>query len=459
MTLTKEENDKLQGLDCHQVRMWLEATKLQGLPSLTDGACMLTTDCPWRPFRIEKKIAEAIEVGLGVDASVAQVAETMATKVVGDGGWRRWSKTVPTAVAGDGGWPVTDNRQQVVAGGKRQRAVADSNTGQIDFLGGPRVAAATGGNKDKLEKDQKTCSDTKLNIFLSVYDLSVMYGLEVLSHGLELSISSARSYTGTRSLPIVNSVRPKFQAFISCGVFSRSVLYKDSVISSSQSCSKDNCKMDIEGNSKEECLMGQLSIGVHPNILMITESQVENGDACDLDLRCFNGLTSCGKLKGFPCCVNTDGCEQRVLKVRWSKRSKEKAASSRGDELRRYRVRMSRNAQTDLKKNVVDEETEKGTQWIESEWCGRERGRRRRIVCSWIPLNGYGSESGKSETSEGEANDSVTFGDIIFIKLRGSSWWPAQVVDENSVNKSVKPSKRSKRSPGDILVRHYGSYI
>ncbi|KAG5018866.1 hypothetical protein JHK87_014721 [Glycine soja] len=70
-----------------------------------------------------------------------------------------------------------------------------------------------------------------------------------------------------------------------------------------------------------------------------------------------------------------------------------------------------------------------------------------------------GSKSGKSEISEGGANDSVaSVGDVIFVKLRGSSWWPAQVVDENSVNKSVKPSKRTKRLPGDILVRHYGSY-
>ncbi|KAG5034448.1 hypothetical protein JHK87_009358 [Glycine soja] len=69
-----------------------------------------------------------------------------------------------------------------------------------------------------------------------------------------------------------------------------------------------------------------------------------------------------------------------------------------------------------------------------------------------------GSKSGKSEISEGGANDSVAVGDVIFVKLRGSSWWPVQVVDENSVNKSVKPSKRTKRLPGDILVRHYGSY-
>ncbi|KAK7410442.1 hypothetical protein VNO78_01223 [Psophocarpus tetragonolobus] len=69
-----------------------------------------------------------------------------------------------------------------------------------------------------------------------------------------------------------------------------------------------------------------------------------------------------------------------------------------------------------------------------------------------------GSGGGKSETSEGRANDSVASGDVIFIKLRGRTWWPAQVVDEKSVPKRAKPSKRSKRSPGDVLVRHYGSY-
>ncbi|XP_020211020.1 uncharacterized protein LOC109795870 [Cajanus cajan] len=64
----------------------------------------------------------------------------------------------------------------------------------------------------------------------------------------------------------------------------------------------------------------------------------------------------------------------------------------------------------------------------------------------------------RSETSEEVANDSVALGDVIFIKLRSGSWWPAQVVDENSVNKSVKPSNRRKRLPGEVLVRHYGSY-
>ncbi|XP_061372095.1 uncharacterized protein LOC133314612 [Gastrolobium bilobum] len=69
------------------------------------------------------------------------------------------------------------------------------------------------------------------------------------------------------------------------------------------------------------------------------------------------------------------------------------------------------------------------------------------------------SGSGKSHVSEGGGeqigNDSVAFGDVIFIRLRSGTWWPAQVVDDNSVNESIKPGKRS---PGEVLVRIYGSY-
>ncbi|KAE9587097.1 hypothetical protein Lal_00004903 [Lupinus albus] len=69
------------------------------------------------------------------------------------------------------------------------------------------------------------------------------------------------------------------------------------------------------------------------------------------------------------------------------------------------------------------------------------------------------SESGKSKVSEGRGEqikiDSIAFGDVIWIKLRHGSWWPAQVVDGKSVNKSMKPRKRS---VGEVLVRLYGSY-
>ncbi|OIV97857.1 hypothetical protein TanjilG_12614 [Lupinus angustifolius] len=68
-------------------------------------------------------------------------------------------------------------------------------------------------------------------------------------------------------------------------------------------------------------------------------------------------------------------------------------------------------------------------------------------------------ESVKSNVSEGGEKqvtpDSVALGDMIWIRLRHGSWWPAQVVDAKSVNKSMKPKKRS---AGDILVRLYGSY-
>lgn len=58
-----------------------------------------------------------------------------------------------------------------------------------------------------------------------------------------------------------------------------------------------------------------------------------------------------------------------------------------------------------------------------------------------------------TETNEGRGE--VLFGDMIWVKLHGQSWWPAQVVDETSVSVS---NKHSKRSVGDVLVRLYGSY-
>jgi len=42
-------------------------------------------------------------------------------------------------------------------------------------------------------------------------------------------------------------------------------------------------------------------------------------------------------------------------------------------------------------------------------------------------MSACGSKSWKSESSEDGAYSSVTLGDGIFMKLRGSSWWPAQV--------------------------------
>lgn len=44
-----------------------------------------------------------------------------------------------------------------------------------------------------------------------------------------------------------------------------------------------------------------------------------------------------------------------------------------------------------------------------------------------------GGESGKGQVSQGGrvqiATDSVALGDVIYIRLRGGSWWPAQVCE------------------------------
>ncbi|XP_057469500.1 uncharacterized protein LOC130758572 isoform X2 [Actinidia eriantha] len=64
--------------------------------------------------------------------------------------------------------------------------------------------------------------------------------------------------------------------------------------------------------------------------------------------------------------------------------------------------------------------------------------------------NGNGDEPAVSQPSK-----EVILGDIIWVSLHGSSWWPAQVVDDNAVSQSKKPSNRS---ASEVLVRLYGSY-
>ncbi|KAA8538175.1 hypothetical protein F0562_027783 [Nyssa sinensis] len=54
-----------------------------------------------------------------------------------------------------------------------------------------------------------------------------------------------------------------------------------------------------------------------------------------------------------------------------------------------------------------------------------------------------------------QLNGEVILGDLIWIRLFGTSWWPAQVVDDNTVRGSNKPSNRS---ASEVLVRLYGSY-
>ncbi|KAL4280170.1 hypothetical protein GQ457_03G033940 [Hibiscus cannabinus] len=71
---------------------------------------------------------------------------------------------------------------------------------------------------------------------------------------------------------------------------------------------------------------------------------------------------------------------------------------------------------------------------------------------------GNGCDGGKTnDNNEGEeiSVGEVSLGDLIWIKLRGNSWWPAVVVDENSVIESCKLGSKSR---GKVLVRLYGSH-
>ncbi|XP_059460782.1 uncharacterized protein LOC132189942 [Corylus avellana] len=54
-----------------------------------------------------------------------------------------------------------------------------------------------------------------------------------------------------------------------------------------------------------------------------------------------------------------------------------------------------------------------------------------------------------------EAATQVTRGDLIWVRLNGGSWWPAQVAGENTVNGGIKLRNKS---AGEVLVRLYGSY-
>ncbi|MED6194283.1 hypothetical protein PIB30_027129 [Stylosanthes scabra] len=63
---------------------------------------------------------------------------------------------------------------------------------------------------------------------------------------------------------------------------------------------------------------------------------------------------------------------------------------------------------------------------------------------------------GKETAAAAEPEVQVALGDVIYIPLRGNSkWWPAQVIDEDSVSENLRPRKRAK----EVLVRVYGAYI
>ncbi|GKV09486.1 hypothetical protein SLEP1_g20974 [Rubroshorea leprosula] len=64
------------------------------------------------------------------------------------------------------------------------------------------------------------------------------------------------------------------------------------------------------------------------------------------------------------------------------------------------------------------------------------------------------SNDGEEESAAVRLKE-VALGDLIWVKLHGKAWWPAQVVDEKSVSWSSKPGNKAE---GEILVRLYGSY-
>ncbi|KAI9097636.1 hypothetical protein K1719_025407 [Acacia pycnantha] len=62
--------------------------------------------------------------------------------------------------------------------------------------------------------------------------------------------------------------------------------------------------------------------------------------------------------------------------------------------------------------------------------------------------------SNVGEVREQVTTNVVALGDVIFVKPHGGSWWPALVVDKNTVTKSARPGERS---AGKVRVRLYGS--
>ncbi|KAK6938073.1 PWWP domain [Dillenia turbinata] len=61
----------------------------------------------------------------------------------------------------------------------------------------------------------------------------------------------------------------------------------------------------------------------------------------------------------------------------------------------------------------------------------------------------------EEETAANHLKEQLVLGDLIWLRQGESSWWPAQIVDENAVSYRNKPRNRSAR---DVLVRLYGSY-
>lgn len=65
------------------------------------------------------------------------------------------------------------------------------------------------------------------------------------------------------------------------------------------------------------------------------------------------------------------------------------------------------------------------------------------------------NEREKAGALDKQSSAELRPGDMTWVKLRGASWWPAQIVDKNAVSDDVKPRKGKS---GEVLVRLYGTY-
>ncbi|XP_015885974.3 uncharacterized protein LOC107421278 isoform X2 [Ziziphus jujuba] len=65
------------------------------------------------------------------------------------------------------------------------------------------------------------------------------------------------------------------------------------------------------------------------------------------------------------------------------------------------------------------------------------------------------NKEGGEKVSANQVGGDVKPADVIWVKIHKDSWWPAQVVDENSISACNKPCSRA---AGQVLVRLYGSY-
>ncbi|KAK9713972.1 hypothetical protein RND81_06G062500 [Saponaria officinalis] len=71
--------------------------------------------------------------------------------------------------------------------------------------------------------------------------------------------------------------------------------------------------------------------------------------------------------------------------------------------------------------------------------------------------------NGERPTEEKDSNGALVdhsnagfrTGDVIWVKHRGSSWWPAQIAEEKAVSSRSKPRRKK---DNEVLVRLYGSY-